>query len=355
MPISFKHADRVHLYRQEQGPFRQLPLITKSIATYLLKLVDKDGGWLRLHGRKPWDAVRIAAPGDCGQSDRRILKRAILELLEEGYLELAVMVDGELIPCEEFDAEYLAIRNWIPALRGYSRERTVQRTEHRRIKALQRAQAKDSPQEPAPIGTESGPSVDRACTERGLSPDRAWTENSVSTRNSNGTKLALIPDHAIPVRKPPLPPLGDSLSQLSALSAHPPLDPGDEAGDRQPPSVPLETFAQSVIAHLNAKVGRSFKADGPTLRRHLGELIRTGVTLEQAHAVIDAKCVEWTKPRVAAKMACQLKPAVLLRPDNFRRYLENDVGTGVPPAGGSPPGRDLMAELDRRRAAGELL
>ena len=144
MPISFRHTERVHLYRQEQGAFRQLSLITKSVASYLLKLVDKAGGWLPLHGRAPWDAVRIAAPGECGQSDRRILKRAIRELLEEGYLELGVMVEGELLPCEGPDAEYLAIRNWVPAQQIHTRSRAIRWQSERRARAQHRAELPSS-------------------------------------------------------------------------------------------------------------------------------------------------------------------------------------------------------------------
>ena len=149
--------------------------------------------------------------------------------------------------------------------------------------------------------------------------------------------------------------MGDSLSRLSLQRARSSPIPGESADDDDTPSpAQLDRFALSVIGHLNAKVGRKFKADGANLRQHLGELMRTGATLEQCCAVIDAKCAEWTKPQVAAKMACQLKPDVLLRPDNFKRYLENDVGTGTAPVS-RPPGRDLMADLDRRLAAGELL
>ena len=353
MPISFNHTERVHLYRQEQGAFRQLSLITKSVASYLLKLVDKAGGWLPLDGRTPWDAVRIAAPGECGQSDRRILKRAIRELLEEGYLELGVMVEGELLPCEGPDAEYLAIRNWVPAQQGHTRSRAIRWQAERRARAQHCAEGEHCPENPDSARTERGPSVDRVCTERGLSPDRARTEKSVTTRNSNGMKLAVIPYHTIPYRKNPLPPLGDSLSRLSLQGARSSPIPGESADDDAPSPAQLDAFAQSVIGHLNAKVGRKFKADGANLRQHLGALMRTGVTLEQCYAVIDAKCAEWTRPQVAAKMACQLKPDVLLRPENFRRYLENDVDTGT--ASASRPGRDLMADLDRRRAAGELL
>jgi hypothetical protein len=165
MPINFKHAERVHLYRDEQGSFRQLSLITKSVAAYLLKLADRTGGWLPLHGRQPWDAVRIAAPGACGQGDRRILKRAIVELLDEGYLELGALVDGTLLPCEQAEAEYLVIRNWVPAQNGLDRDETARWHEERTVRAKHAKSAQPSTKNPDRVWTESGLSPDRACTE----------------------------------------------------------------------------------------------------------------------------------------------------------------------------------------------
>lgn len=355
MPINFKHAERVHLYRDEQGGFRQLSLITKSVAAYLLKLVDRAGGWLPLHGRQPWDAVRVAAPGACGQGDRRILRRAITELLEEGYLELGALVDGELLPCEEAEAEYMAIRNWVPAQNGCDRDKTTRWHEERLDRAKHRTLARPSTENQDRFCSASGPSPDRACTESGPSLDRACTEISASPRNSKGTDLALIPDHSGPFRRTPQTPQGAVLSRpaLSGGCSSPRADKADERASPSPADI--EAFARPVIAHLNARVGRSFKPDGANLRRHIGELIRDGTTVEQACAVIDAKCAEWLQPKTAAKMARQLKPDVLLKPPNFRRYLEEDVDTGAPPASSLPPGDTVMAALDRRRAAGEIL
>lgn len=139
MPIDFRTASYSRQYRDEQGDFRRLSLLTKAIAAYLRNLVDPVHGWLHLHG----DAVAVAfskqAAGSVTQSDRRLLVRCIDELVGEGYLlrcrvtdtEPGVFVthDEREVPLSSWldDArgDWVVIANWVPAQNGLSRDETL--------------------------------------------------------------------------------------------------------------------------------------------------------------------------------------------------------------------------------------
>lgn len=227
MPIDFRHSERHYLYREEQGAYRRLSLTTKAYAAYLGKLVDPAGGWLELHGEAPAEAFRYQCTGKLTQGDYRMLRRAVGELLEEGYLIRGELVDGEFLPIA--DGDYVAIRNWIPAQRGMTRKDTQAWHAEREARARRylggsmpdsmpveaESDASSVPLETelgatldriltepgvslARSGTDVGVSVDRVDTESSASADRAWIEISASAENSNGTQIALIPDHAIP-------------------------------------------------------------------------------------------------------------------------------------------------------------
>lgn len=73
----------IKLYREERGPFAQLPLMTRAIAAEILKLTDDDGV-IQLGGRDPAGAVFFALGAE--RNERRAIRRHIGLLIEDGYL-----------------------------------------------------------------------------------------------------------------------------------------------------------------------------------------------------------------------------------------------------------------------------
>ena len=74
---------------------------------------------------------------------------------------------------------------------------------------------------------------------------------------------------------------------------------------------------KEIIDYLNEKTGSAYR-DVDSTRRLVGSRIKEGATVEQAKAVIDAKCLEWLNDK---KMACYLRPATLFAASNFENYL----------------------------------
>lgn len=81
----------VRLYRDENGTFAMLPLFARALAKQLLLIADDDG-LIELGGRDPVDAIARQLGADT--SDRRLLKKYIPMLLEDGYL---VAQGGDLV------------------------------------------------------------------------------------------------------------------------------------------------------------------------------------------------------------------------------------------------------------------
>lgn len=83
------------MYRREEGSFAQLPLVTRAIAAEILKLTNDDGV-ISVGDRAPWEAVCFALGATRG--DRRVVKRAMEELLSDGY----VIHDGQTLTVPNF-------------------------------------------------------------------------------------------------------------------------------------------------------------------------------------------------------------------------------------------------------------
>jgi len=101
----------------------------------------------------------------------------------------------------------------------------------------------------------------------------------------------------------------------------------------------------SAVSTLNELTGRSFKPEAKPTMDDARRLAKLGHTPEQAADVVRAKVREW---QADAKMSKQLKPSVLLRPSNFRRYLAEDVEAGSAVRELIPTTclDDMMAEVD---------
>lgn len=84
------------LYREETGTFAQLPFYTRACAAELLKAADEKGR-IPLGGRTPVDAIAFMMGATKG--DRRLLRRDLVALADDGYLA----IDDEAIRINNFE------------------------------------------------------------------------------------------------------------------------------------------------------------------------------------------------------------------------------------------------------------
>ncbi len=83
MSFRYRHEGWRKLYVREEGSFAQLPLYTRALAGQLLKLCDSQGK-IACHGKEPWAAIAWRTGATRG--DRRMLKRDVGLLLDDGYI-----------------------------------------------------------------------------------------------------------------------------------------------------------------------------------------------------------------------------------------------------------------------------
>jgi uncharacterized phage protein (TIGR02220 family) len=179
----------------------------------------------------------------------------------------------------------------------------------------------------------------REQAERGRKGGKTGGKSRGSRRQANAKANAKRTPNGVgserltnsPALAPDLSPAPDPDQRESASADKPASRPGTEPAARD--------FAEQAIEHLNAKTGRAFRV-GDAVLADCRKLVRAGHTAEQARSVIDAKVSEWSADE---RMAAHLKPATLLRPSNFRKYLDNDVGTGCALMA---PGRGASAQID---------
>jgi hypothetical protein len=150
--MRWRYEKWVKLYVREEGSFSQLPLYVRAIAGELLKICD-EAGRIALRGKEPWAAIAFQLGSDA--SDRRLLRKHIPQLLEDGYLELA---GGDLV-----------IRNFTVAQTGVDRVRATI------------AQPADSGTTVAGERTEHEPSVNETRVEREPCTNEARTVHEPCT------------------------------------------------------------------------------------------------------------------------------------------------------------------------------
>jgi uncharacterized phage protein (TIGR02220 family) len=79
-------------------------------------------------------------------------------------------------------------------------------------------------------------------------------------------------------------------------------------------------LADVAVAEINRLAGTRYQADSAGTLKDAKALAREGVTSDDLRRVIAAKWSEWSK---SDQMRAQVKPSVLLRPSNFRKYRED--------------------------------
>lgn len=80
--------------------------------------------------------------------------------------------------------------------------------------------------------------------------------------------------------------------------------------------------AETVLAHLNERAGRSYQAVKANLALIAGRL-KEGATLDQCKAVIDSKVAAWSAD---SKMSSYLRPKTLFSATNFWQYAGDIKG-----------------------------
>jgi hypothetical protein len=85
---------------------------------------------------------------------------------------------------------------------------------------------------------------------------------------------------------------------------------------------PAGALAFAAVEELRSITGRRFDHTGKAILADCAKLAKQGYGVEEVRAVIRAKAPQW---HADERMRGQLKPSVLLRLSNFRKYLEEDV------------------------------
>lgn len=76
-----------------------------------------------------------------------------------------------------------------------------------------------------------------------------------------------------------------------------------------------------IVAYLNSKTGKSFKASNKETIAHINARKRDGFTIKDFYTVIDNKCSEW----LGTEMEQYLRPETLFSPKHFESYLNQPV------------------------------
>lgn len=166
----------------------------------------------------------------------------------------------------------------------------------------------------------------------------ARTNVSARLETSARTNLVASPDvlgipartetSGNPVKEPGLDPAGIGiLSGTPDASTVPPTpNPNPESVSNPEPTpaevkrryeAALNDGAKAVLAHLNARTGRAYKAAAGTLAPIVARL-RDGATVAECRAVVDGRVAKWGAD---PKMAEYLRPSTLFRPSHFDEYL----------------------------------
>jgi len=92
-----------------------------------------------------------------------------------------------------------------------------------------------------------------------------------------------------------------------------------------PPIAPHD----QIIAYLNEKTGKSFRANSRETKRLISGRLSEGYTVSDFFRVIDVKAEAWNHPPKPGKedMRPYLRPQTLFRPGNFESYV-NEIGGG---------------------------
>lgn len=95
-----------------------------------------------------------------------------------------------------------------------------------------------------------------------------------------------------------------------------------ELSSKEDSSTDTKDIHKEIISYLNDKANKSFKADSKGNQRLINGRLSAGYTIDQFKYVIDVKTKEWLNN---SKMNQFLAPTTLFRPNNFEKYLNEEI------------------------------
>lgn len=95
-----------------------------------------------------------------------------------------------------------------------------------------------------------------------------------------------------------------------------------ELSSKEDSSTDTKDIHKEIISYLNDKANKSFKADSKGSQRLINGRLSAGYTIDQFKYVIDVKTKEWLNN---SKMNQFLAPTTLFRPNNFGKYLNEEI------------------------------
>lgn len=96
----------------------------------------------------------------------------------------------------------------------------------------------------------------------------------------------------------------------------------------------------SVLAHLNEKAEKAYRAENKTTQKHINARLAEGYTVEDFYTVIDKKCAEWR----GTDMEKYLRPETLFG-SKFESYLNAPAATPKGKQNGGNSTDDFMSQL----------
>lgn len=289
--MDWQNERYVRVYTRDTPDWLLWSWEARALLLLLLRKVDRAGVLeLGRHGVKAI-AVTVGMPLD-------VVERTIPELTKEGTVEIQ---DGRLV-----------IPNYLEAQEATQSDAQRQRESRARRRDLARADVTEC--------------------------DDEVTKSDETVTSGHEESQPVTPSLAVPslAERGDDPPAEPALSLVGESEEH-------KTGRAR-------ALAYAAISELNARTGRRFDAMGKQALRNARRLVADGYTADDARLVVQAKCEQWLRDE---RMHTHLRPSTVLRPSNFRRYREEDVGTGAPArsAGGYQPPADLLADGYRGKGA----
>ena len=185
-----------------------------------------------------------------------------------------------------------------------------------------------------PAGAD-GPSLGAPCTDKPY-PDKPYPDNPCPSKDSE----TVIPD----------------TYQAPSGEGRATPDAGSNGGGRSAAEEPLVEQAERVIAYLNDRTGRAFRArkpsGGPTraVEGHLLPRLRDGYSVEECYSVVANRVAAWGSD---PKMAQYLRPETLFRASKFESYLGDALAAAPTAEQSAPAGGGKKSPWERIREANE--
>lgn len=132
--------------------------------------------------------------------------------------------------------------------------------------------------------------------------------------------------------------LGVYKGHTRGLEAHKDKDK-DKDKEKEKDKSGFQSDADTVIAYLNKKTGRSFKAIDSN-RKGIIARLNDGYSVEDAKHVIDVKCDEWLGTDYEKHLNCE----TLFRPSKFDKYLQTQRQVDVDQVVVSKPDPEIGTE-----------